>query len=40
MFKPTYDFEWNMLDIYNYNRKGKLSYYFNYLNTRSIDSIG
>ena len=34
MFKPKYDFEWNMLGIYNYNRKGKLSPYFEYLKNK------
>jgi len=31
MFQPKYDFEWNMLGIYNYNYEGKLSKYFKYL---------
>jgi hypothetical protein len=32
MFKLEYEFEWNMLGIYNYNLFGKLSPYFDFLN--------
>ena len=31
MFEPTFDFEFNMLGIYNYKQTGKLSYYFEFL---------
>ena len=36
--KPIYDFEFDLLGIYNYNRPGKFSHFFNYLkdNHRSI----
>tara|TARA_Y100000768_G_C23989531_1_gene691320 strand:- start:6291 stop:7046 length:756 start_codon:yes stop_codon:yes gene_type:complete len=39
MFKPIYDFEWNMLEIYNYNYSGKFDSYFNYLR-QNIDKDG
>lgn len=39
MFTPKYDFEWNMLGIYNYNRPGKLDGYFDNLE-RSLEKEG
>ena len=31
MFRPKDNFEWSMLGIYNYNKPGKLDFYFNFL---------
>lgn len=39
MFKPRFDFEWNMLGIYNYKRDGKLSRYFKFL-INNLDKEG
>jgi hypothetical protein len=39
MFKPKYDFEWDMLGIYNYKQKGKLYHYFEFL-TKNLNKKG
>ena len=31
MFRPKDNFEWDMLDIYNFNKPGKLDFYFKFL---------
>ncbi|WP_249262294.1 TylF/MycF family methyltransferase [Leptospira alexanderi] len=37
--KPKFDFEWNILGIYNYNREGKFLHFFQWLkeNDKKID---
>ena len=39
MFKPKKDFEWNLLGIYNYNKPGKFSGYFDFLK-KNLDKDG
>ena len=39
MFKPNYDFEWDLLGIYYYNLGGNGSYYFQFIND-NLDKDG
>tara|TARA_B100000900_G_scaffold368886_1_gene346391 strand:+ start:2699 stop:3454 length:756 start_codon:yes stop_codon:yes gene_type:complete len=39
MFKPIYDFEWDMMGIYNYNKEGRLLPYFDFLE-KHLDNDG
>lgn len=39
MFRLKDNFEWNMLGIYNYNKPGKLDFYFNFL-SKNLDKEG